>query len=110
MDWSSDVCSSDLIVDAACAKIQGFRASRIDNFVNCGPSSTILSKPRPLSSPQEKRTARTGLPGQPLRTVMAGRRAGDRKSVGEGTSVSVRVDLGGRRIIEKKISTIHSDK
>src|SRR3546814_16411147 len=27
----------------------------------------------------------------------------DRKSVGEGKSVSVRVDLGGRRIIKKKI-------
>src|SRR3546814_14009777 len=27
---------------------------------------------------------------------------GDRKSVGEGKSVSVRVDLGGRRIIKKK--------
>src|SRR3546814_12541085 len=27
---------------------------------------------------------------------------GDRKSVVEGTSVSVRVDLGGRRIIKKK--------
>src|SRR3546814_17137154 len=26
----------------------------------------------------------------------------DRKGVGEGTSVSVRVDLGGRRIIKKK--------
>src|SRR3546814_16967146 len=27
---------------------------------------------------------------------------GDRKSVGEGKSVSVRVDLGGRRILKKK--------
>src|SRR3546814_15292680 len=30
------------------------------------------------------------------------RPARDRKSVGEGTSVSVRVDLGGRRITKKK--------
>src|SRR3546814_17825524 len=30
--------------------------------------------------------------------------AGDRKSVVEGKSVSVRVDLGGRRIIKKKKS------
>src|SRR3546814_13124259 len=29
-------------------------------------------------------------------------RSADRKSVGEGQSVSVRVDLGGRRIIKKK--------
>src|SRR3546814_11899330 len=32
----------------------------------------------------------------------AGRRQGDRKSVVQGKSVSVRVDLGGRRIIKKK--------
>src|SRR3546814_11845755 len=31
-----------------------------------------------------------------------GARPGDRKSVVEGKSVSVRVDLGGRRIIKKK--------
>src|SRR3546814_14839932 len=31
-----------------------------------------------------------------------------RKSVVEGKSVSVRVDLGGRRIIKKKVSTQHS--
>src|SRR3546814_16333476 len=35
-----------------------------------------------------------------IRTVEAG--AGDRKSVVSGKSVSVRVDLGGRRIIKKK--------
>src|SRR3546814_16595743 len=29
-------------------------------------------------------------------------RAGDRKSVGSGKGVSVRVDLGGRRILKKK--------
>src|SRR3546814_2975114 len=31
---------------------------------------------------------------------------GDRKSVVEGTSVSVRVDLGGRRLIKKKSNMI----
>src|SRR3546814_14292482 len=39
------------------------------------------------------------LPGH-LERVVA--RTTDRKSVGEGKSVSVRVDLGGRRIIKKK--------
>src|SRR3546814_12713979 len=34
-----------------------------------------------------------------------GRFLPDRKSVVEGKSVSVRVDLGGRRIIKKKITT-----
>src|SRR3546814_14854338 len=47
--------------------------------------------------------------GQPVagneRPVVAGEpglQPGDRKSVVEGTSVAVRVDLGGRRIIKKK--------
>src|SRR3546814_11519678 len=35
----------------------------------------------------------------------ARRRADDRKSEGEGKRVSVRVDLGGRRIIKKKTTT-----
>src|SRR3546814_11939339 len=39
-------------------------------------------------------------PGQPL-----GEDDADRKSVEKGKSVSVRVDLGGRRIIKKKIKT-----
>src|SRR3546814_15055221 len=36
-----------------------------------------------------------------------GRSLGDRKSVVSGKSVSVRVYLGGRRIIKKKITLIH---
>src|SRR3546814_13587275 len=40
-----------------------------------------------------------GLPGTP---DAATARALDRKSVGEGKRVSVRVELGGRRIIKKK--------
>src|SRR3546814_12397242 len=39
----------------------------------------------------------------PLGAVVLGIERGDRKSVVEGKSVSVRVDLGGRRIIKKKI-------
>src|SRR3546814_14707998 len=37
------------------------------------------------------------------RRLVAGKRLGDRKSVVSGQSVSVRVDLGGTRIIKKKI-------
>src|SRR3546814_20602414 len=81
-DWSSDVCSSDLRAGAG----------------------------RPV---QARRLHRR-------RTVCAGRarqRAGrrhrrcppDRKSVVEGKSVSVRVDLGGRRILKKK-QTNHDEE
>src|SRR3546814_19217669 len=34
--------------------------------------------------------------------------AGDRKSVVSGTSVSVRVDLGGRRLLKKTITSIRT--
>src|SRR3546814_12459647 len=44
------------------------------------------------------------LMGQYSRVVMFERELIDRKSVVEGKSVSVRVDLGGRRNIKKKIN------
>src|SRR3546814_17760310 len=46
---------------------------------------------------------------QSRRATSAAAAAGDRKSVGEGKSVSVRVDLGGRRIIKKKTKTIRGN-
>src|SRR3546814_12730426 len=42
-------------------------------------------------------------PDQPLSDALRIMQAEDRKSVVWGKSVSVRVDLGGRRIIKKKI-------
>src|SRR3546814_1335457 len=75
-DWSSDVCSSDLRATAPLSRRRG----------------------RP-------RRADRGLAGRSWRSSSAsGGRPGraDRKSVVSGKSVSVRVDLGGRRIIKKK--------
>src|SRR3546814_17383890 len=66
-DWSSDVCSSDLIASRAAARC---RDAAGGNAAGRGWCSTIQ-----------------GI---------------DRKSVVKGKSVSVRVDLGGRRIIKKK--------
>src|SRR3546814_15591412 len=66
-DWSSDVCSSDLIQELIAEK---------DGWM-VWPVMKLAS---PLSRKQ---------------TI-------DRKSVVSGKSVSVRVDLGGRRIIKKK--------
>src|SRR3546814_16919663 len=82
-DWSSDVCSSDL------------RRNR-------------LRRQRQPQG-QEHRTSRAYLDLDAGRRRSHGSRGGgngsrgaDRKSVVSGKSVSVRVDLGGRRRIKKK--------
>src|SRR3546814_12391412 len=78
-DWSSDVCSSDLLGLGAFYCRRRFNSQKrsllASNMIQwqhcfCAPISQSL--------------------------------ASDRKSVVEGKSVSVRVDLGGRRIIKKK--------
>src|SRR3546814_18604151 len=85
-DWSSDVCSSDLVTQVA-------------SRPPARPPSTGEVKP-PCSKPATKPTkvsTRISGPG-----VVSARPRPDRKSVVSGKSVSVRVDLGGRRIIKKK--------
>src|SRR3546814_15352698 len=89
-DWSSDVCSSDLtgagqavampgVVDA----IAAMRAAGVTVIVNTNRTAA-----------NAKGTEDT------LRAAGLGEL--DRKSVVSGKSVSVRVDLGGRRIIKTK--------
>src|SRR3546814_12113886 len=100
-DWSSDVCSSDLI-------------HRPAQQVHVA----ILALTAQPTKPDRQRRAALGQAFQRLLHLIAvaewgqtfaarmqlGERlwATDRKSVGEGKSVSVRVDRGGRRIIKKK--------
>src|SRR3546814_16170612 len=88
-DWSSDVCSSDL-------QPQGFpqrgREIRPPHAGEQRWPQPVLDQLR--ENPRSHRKADV----QPGR----GSAAGDRKSVVKGKSVSVRVDLGGRRIIKKK--------
>src|SRR3546814_10980571 len=85
-DWSSDVCSSDLAGDDFTPdssrrnpSSRAPRSARESSVANCG---SRCSK----RVPKRRRSAA----------------ASDRKSVVWGKSVSVRVDLGGRRIIKKK--------
>src|SRR3546814_16009066 len=91
-DWSSDVCSSDLAGD------------RVVHFGRLVPGNHPRADrgggawhPRYLAGPEGKCYCR------PSNSRWHG--LGDRKSVVEGKSVSVRVDLGGRRIIKKKKNT-----
>src|SRR3546814_15490024 len=93
-DWSSDVCSSDLKgVDAAVAEqvdahLPGLETRRDEQRVH-----HVLKQRLGLGIAQDR-----------LRHRGAHRQ--DRKSVVSGKSVSVRVALGGRRIITKKYTYI----
>src|SRR3546814_11970182 len=102
-DWSSDVCSSDLNIfepDHANSILAGGRADLV-----------ALVRPHLIDPSWTLRAAAgAGYRGvtvpKPYVAGMAqlGRNLAraDRKSGGEGTSVSGRVDLVGRRIIKKQ--------
>src|SRR3546814_16237776 len=95
-DWSSDVCSSDLgegdpgaaprvLDDGATVPEAPVRLRRLDH----GKRHAVLH-------------AAGGILALQLHEA-----TGDRKSVVSGKSVSVRVDLGGSRIIKKKIIILY---
>src|SRR3546814_17599883 len=98
-DWSSDVCSSDLVPDFCLFKFnvrtqhpsdEGWLQESLDRIVRTLGGDGIVFEirggftrpPKPLNAAQQK----------------------DRKSVVKGKSGSVRVDLGGRRILQNKIT------
>src|SRR3546814_11648001 len=94
-DWSSDVCSSDLLDGAGGGagvgeRLDARREARQPEgeHPRRGGSRTRNTDERQCGSAGDEGTA--------------GSDEADRKSVGEGKSVSVRVDPGGRRIIKKK--------
>src|SRR3546814_17257507 len=93
-DWSSDVCSSDL------ARGHGHLVAQLhQSSSNAGMDrrrTRGCANGRPTIAPR-------GL-GADVASLFAG--SGDRTSVVSGKSVSVRVDLGGRRIIKKKHNNI----
>src|SRR3546814_5807857 len=85
-EWSSDVCSSDLISKAVTGVALQSTLDGVAEALRGGDSVTKVGFGTFTVS---SRPARTGRNPQ----------TGDRKSVVEGKSVSVRVDLGGRRSI-----------
>src|SRR3546814_19703487 len=112
-DWSSDVCSSDLHLFA---RRLGDLADgpRDRSRSECVTSSNLrrLEAPQGWSSRRQPLVKAGGQEKERMtneqlatnresaRPVSQAERA-DRKSVVSGKSVSVRVDLGGRRIIKK---------
>src|SRR3546814_12619323 len=103
-DWSSDVCSSDLCKYGA----NGVAMS----LVRIRPGGERCQQPGRVQS--RRATMQSAIsPSFSLRRQRLGPSAGhyddawaerlaDRKSVVLGKSVSVRVDLGGRRILKTK--------
>src|SRR3546814_17199364 len=89
-DWSSDVCSSDL-QSAQRGAAEGRRDAA--EYVAHGPRR-LLDVTQPDASLRAGRAA-----AHPAHLGVAGL---GRKSGGQGKSVSVRVALGGRRILKKQ--------
>src|SRR3546814_17241869 len=88
-DWSSDVCSSDLYDPPVPRPVKV--ATSVEWVVISCPACGFTYGQRSSQTTQTKRIFRYG----PVWEA-------DRKSVVWGKSGSVRVDLGGRRIIQKK--------
>src|SRR3546814_13353521 len=107
-DWSSDVCSSDL-QRKRCGRFEALRAT-----VRAGTSDIYSFDhdawigPEPRDAPSRFGSANVRRGGFERRRNDAGKfeSAIDRKSVGWGKSVSIRVDLGGRRISKQKNTNI----
>src|SRR3546814_16145549 len=97
-DWSSDVCSSDLRDRGrAHLAVIGDQVAIADVMRVARPARHVLAP-----GDGEQQPLRVG-PGVRHRADEGGLEPGDRKSVVWGTSVSVRVDLGGTRILKQKI-------
>src|SRR3546814_18530752 len=89
-DWSSDVCSSDLLRRERVALID--EAAALDAELPLRRALDFWARVDTVDGHAVDRAM----------DVMALAPLADRKSVVEGKSVSVRVDLGGRRHIKQK--------
>src|SRR3546814_12179065 len=99
-DWSSDVCSSDLDAEDRAERLPLLCFRRAPE-----PGGDQGDEEREEAEREGGERGEAGRGGHADRgasTVMPGLFRQDRKSVVSGKSVSVRVDLGGRRIIKKK--------
>src|SRR3546814_12169091 len=102
-DWSSDVCSSDLPPGEAehparTGQLDQFDFARLPRLEAHGGAGRDVQAHTPRAVPIEAQR----VVGLDEVVVRADLERPDRKSVVEGKRVSVRVDIGGRRIIKKK--------
>src|SRR3546814_13189361 len=102
-DWSSDVCSSDLRIVFPELR----QPDVIDVAVPAGEQNALVLAQEHVDIGRDRPRLRDAGDLPPFDIELARRLAAivegsDRKRVVEGKSVSVRVDLGGRRSIKKK--------
>src|SRR3546814_19426232 len=104
-DWSSDVCSSDLralpwrkMLDRR-GEREADRFTRLRDVRRIGVMKDV-SVIKVQGHPRRLAARQAGCMGHRRRPEI--HRLGDRTRVVEGKSVSVRVDIGGRRMIQKK--------
>src|SRR3546814_12510724 len=112
-DWSSDVCSSDLSVPGDVGQVAWDEREHAGRQEGDGAGREGRQQPdvrdlqprrlQPLSS----LASRSHCFARAL--LMTCCNVLDRKSVVSGKSGSVRVDLGGRRIVKKKTNTVTTD-
>src|SRR3546814_15700149 len=93
-DWSSDVCSSDLT-----AMRDGRGRSLMSGKT---PIGWAIVAPARCGGLGAVPSGRNTVSARRMITMRSAAAIGDRKSVVSGESVSVRVDLGGRRILKQK--------
>src|SRR3546814_12318348 len=104
-DWSSDVCSSDLAwlscLFESC-DLRSFPSPRFKRRSSCLRESGITSQTKKKVWPGGSTRSQQRISKVSAKHLQSASEPADRKSVVEGKSVSVRVDLGGRRIMKKK--------
>src|SRR3546814_16398861 len=103
-DWSSDVCSSDLLGEDVLGFGAGIVLARLAEAfppaaIGHRRDGEIVDHRQSDQHARRLELAADALADDPVLQLVLD---GDRTSVVEGKSVSVRVDLGGRRIIKKK--------
>src|SRR3546814_19200188 len=105
-DWSADVCSSELnLINGGYQGAISPINPRADEVMGKKCYKSVKEIPRKAD------VAVFAIPAkfvaQALEEVGQQKIPGDRKSVLSGKRVPVRVDLGGRRIIQKQLHPLH---